>query len=214
MTAESTAATGLRRATALAILAGVLLALGAAPPACADSLWDRRDGRAAFLFSDNLAADVGDSITVVIADESSFTKKGERELEKTSSSSGSVNINTKLVDLSIPAGNLSQESSRKLEGSNEYTSSREFVDSITCTVIDRLPNDNMVIAGRSSRTIADEDVVTILTGIIRPEDVSASNSVSSMRVAHLSVYYETKDDVDAYMNHGWLNKIINILWPF
>ena len=198
----------------MALLAGVLLVSGAASPARADSLWDRRNPRAAFLFADNLAADVGDSITVLIADQSSFSKKGERELEKSTSSSGSVNINAKLVDFSIPAGDLVQESSRKLEGSNEYTSSREFADSITCTVIDRLPNDNMVIAGRSSRTIAEEDVVTIVTGIVKPDDVSGANTVPSTRVAHLSVYYETQDDINAYMEHGWLNKIINILWPF
>lgn len=215
---ERTARNSGKRASARHLLSGavaaVCIALVAASAARADSIWDNRDRPAAFLYTDNLAADVGDSLTVLIADQSSFKKKGEREMEKTTSGSGSVTVKTSLVDLTIPAGDLQQQSSRKFEGSNEYTSSRQFVDSITATVIDRLPNGNLVIAGRGERTIAGEDVVTILTGITKPEDISGANTISSTRVANLRIYYDTTGPSDAYMEPGFLNRIFDFIWPF
>ena len=205
---------GRRWAATARAAAIVLLGVCAVSAACADSLWDRREQNSAFLFSDNLAARVGDNLTVFIEDQSSFKKDGEREMEKTTTSSGSVKIGTDLVDFSIAPGNLSQQSSRKFAGSNAHTASRQFLDSITCTVVDTLPNGNLVVAGRATRSIDGEDIVTALTGIVRPEDISSANAISSTRVAHLGVYYETTDDSDSYMQQGWLNKIIGIFWPF
>ncbi len=200
-------------------LAAMLLCLGllaatAAPPARAESIWDRRNPRAAFLYSDNLAADVGDSLTVTIAEQSAFKKDDERQMEKTTASAGSAEIDAKLTGLTIPAGTLVQQSSRTFEGSNEFDSSRRLTDSITATVIDVLPNGNLVIAGRSERRIEQEDVVTIVTGIVKPEDVSGANTVLSSRVAHLRVHYETTGESDAYMRQGWLNWILDLIWPF
>jgi flagellar L-ring protein precursor FlgH len=192
----------------------IAIAIVFSSAACADSIWERRERKSAYLFRDNLALEMGDSLTVVIVDQSSFKKSGEREMEKTTSSSGSLNVETTLVDFHIPSGDLAQESSRKFEGSNEFNASREFEDSITVTVIDRLPNGNLVIAGRSERRIEEEDVVTTVTGIVKPEDVSAGITVTSTRVAHLKLYYETCGDSDAYMKRGFFNQILDYLWPF
>ncbi|MGD2175974.1 MAG: flagellar basal body L-ring protein FlgH, partial [Candidatus Brocadiaceae bacterium] len=184
------------------------------PVATAGSLWNRRQADAAFLYADNVASEVGDSLTVLIADQSSFKLEGEREMEKTTSHSATANIDTPAVDFNIPAGSLTQDSSRTFEGSDEYTASRQFSDSITVTVQDRLPNGNLVISGRKERIIAGEEVVTILNGVVRPEDISGANTVSSRLVAHLKVYYETTGTSDAFLEEGWLNRTISALWPF
>ncbi|MHC5033419.1 MAG: flagellar basal body L-ring protein FlgH [Planctomycetota bacterium] len=195
-------------------LAAACAVLAAGPAARADSIWDKRTTSGAFLFTDNLAAEIGDSLTVLIADQSSFTKEDERELEKTTRSSGSANISTAIVDLSIPAGDLETSSTREFEGTNDYTSVRSFADSVTVTVVDKLPNGNLVVAGRSERHISGEDLVTMLTGIVKPEDISQSNTVSSTRVAQLRIFYDTDDPTDAFVEQGILGRIFNILWPF
>ena len=196
------------------ILVGAAIVALAASAASAESIWARRDRTSAFLFTDNVAAQVGDSLTVLIADESTVKNKDDRKLEKTTDASGSVKLKTALVDFTIPSGNLQQESSRTLEGSSDRKSSRRFTDSVTVTVIDELPNGNLVVAGRSARSIDDEVVVTILTGVVRPVDISGANTVSSTRVAHLSIYYETSGPDTFYAKDGWLNAILNYLWPF
>ncbi|MFO7956026.1 MAG: flagellar basal body L-ring protein FlgH [Candidatus Brocadiia bacterium] len=198
----------------LTLAAAMLLSVAAIPGANAESIWARRQKDAAFLYADDVASDVGDSLTVLIADESSFNLEGERESEKTTAHSGRLNIETAAGSLKIPAGTLEQESSRTLEGSDEHTGSRQFSDSITVTVEDRLPNGNLVIAGRKERVIAGEQVVTTVNGIVRPEEVSGANTVSSRLVAHLKLYYETHGTSNAYVREGWLNRIISAVWPF
>lgn len=197
------------------LLAGLLLAaLATGPAARADSLWDKRTRTAAFLYTDNVAAEIGDLLTVLIADQSSFIVKGEREAEKVTEQSGEFSIDTTLVDVSWPASTATQKSSRKFESESEYTGSRRLLDRITVTVVDKLPNGNMVIAGRSERVISGEKVVTVLTGIVKGEDVAGDNSVSSQRVAHLRIYYETSGSTEAYLKDGLLNRIMNVVWPF
>jgi flagellar L-ring protein precursor FlgH len=118
------------------------------------------------------------------------------------------------VDLNIPAGTEDHTSSRKFDGSLTFNGQRTFTDSITVSVVDRLPNGNLVVGGRSSRQIAGESVTTVLSGIVKPEDIAASNTVSSARVAYLSVFYETSGSSEAFQRDGWLSTILSILWPF
>jgi len=194
-------------------LAAVLL-LAAAPPLRADSIWDRRQPSAAFLYADNLAADVGDSLTVLISEQSSFKQQADRALEKTTSSSATANFATPLVDLSIASGNADHSSSRKFDGSLVFNGKRIFTDSITVSVVDKLPNGNLVVGGRSNRHIAGEEVSTVLSGIVKPEDIAGSNTVSSARVAYLSVYYETSGSSESFERDGWLSRILSLVWPF
>lgn len=204
-----------RTSSSVVIWLAALFALAAALPAAnAESIWDRKKQDAAFLYSDNVAADVGDCITVLVADRSTFKLEGEREMEKTTSHSGSLHFESPIVDMEIPAGNLRQQSFRMMEGSDEYTGNRQFSDSITVTVRDMLPNGNMVIAGRNERVIAGETIVTVLNGVVRPEDVSGANTISSRVVAHLNIRYETAGSSDAYIKEGIVNRLLSYVWPF
>ncbi|MFO8008934.1 MAG: flagellar basal body L-ring protein FlgH [Candidatus Brocadiia bacterium] len=200
--------------TTVLVCTTALLGLWLVGTAGAESLWEHRQRDTAMLYSDNAAAEVGDTLTVLIADQSSFSLEGEREMEKTTAHSASANFDTAVVDVTLPAGRLSQDTSRTMEGSDEYTGTRTFSDSVTVTVKDKLPNGNLVIAGRKQRYIAGEEVVTVLNGIVRPEDVGGSNTVSSRLVAHLSLYYETTGSSDAFIKEGWANRILSYLWPF
>ena len=203
-----------RRRTCFFLVAAALAVAAAAPPLRADSLWEKRQPSAAFLYSDNLATEVGDSLTVVISETSSFKQQADRSLEKTTNSTATASFNTPLVDLSIASGDATHDSTRKSDGTMDYNGKRIFADSVTVTVVDKLPNGNLVVGGRSNRQIAGEEVVTVLTGIVKAEDISVSNTVSSARVAYLSVYYETSGQADTFAKDGWLSSILSVFWPF
>jgi len=202
-----------RRRTRVA-LAALFLLLAAAPALRADSIWDRRQPTAAFLYADNLATDIGDSLTVMVSEQSTFKQQADRTLAKTTSSSAKANFETPVVNLNIPAGTADHDSSRQFGGSLAYDGKRIFTDSITVTVVDKLPNGNLVVGGRSSRQIAGESVTTVLSGIVKPEDIEAENTVSSARIAYLNVYYETSGSSESFERDGWLSWIINFVWPF
>ncbi len=198
----------------------------------AESLWDHRDASSAFLYTDNVAADVGDSLTVLITDTSSFAKTGKRELDRSSTGNATMTLTqsisagtgsgtkgtsttaTPTTKNLIPSLDFQQDSSRQFSTNSNYTGSVTFVDSITTTVIDKLPNGNLVIAGRSERDVAGENVVTILTGIVRPEDISGTNAIASTRIANFRLFYENKGIDEEYTVMGWLTRIINCIWPF
>ena len=190
----------------LGVLAGVRAVRG-------ESIWEHRSRTHAFLFTDNLAAEIGDSLTVLIADNSSFTKTVERDMEKSTSHSSEAYLKRGGVDWFSPL-DLAEDSSRTFESGDEHTGTRKFADSITVTVVDKLPNGNLIIAGHSQRTIAKEHVITVLTGIVRPEDVGASNTISSTRVAHARIYYETDDPMDGFVEPGLVTRLLNYMWPF
>ena len=179
----------------------------------AESIWSRRSSRYAFPLADNVAGDVGDSITVVIADRSGFTKEGERKMEKQTSHNSEAAVSTAGKEWFDPLSAV-EDSERRFESENEYESSRTLNDRITATVVDKLPNGNLVIAGRRERQVEGEEVVTVLTGIVKPEVISGNNTVPSTRVAHARIHYETTGTSDAFMEQGFISKILNYLWPF
>jgi flagellar L-ring protein precursor FlgH len=201
------------------LIACALISLSAAPAARAESIWANRDASAAYLYRDNVAQDIGDSLTLVITESSSFQFSGSRDMDKTSTHKAIGSFkrggsedeeNESLID----PYELSEQSSRDFAGSSAYTGRRTFRDSITVTVMDRLPNGNMVVSGRSFRKVDGEDTLTIVTGIVRPVDVSGANRVTSQRVAQLQVHYETNGPSRAFLTQGWLGRIINVIWPF
>jgi len=196
--------------TALSLLV-CLLAIG--PPARSASIWNKRVRSSAFLYTDNLASEIGDTLTVLVSDESSFSMRGERDMQKESGHSGGASLTRAGIDVFSPLA-LSEEDSRTFESENEYTSVRNFVDSITVTVVDKLPNGNLVLAGRNERNVAGEEVITVLTGVVRPEDIVGGSTVSSRRIAHARIYYETRGPSSAFLTQGMLNRIMNVLWPF
>jgi flagellar L-ring protein precursor FlgH len=186
---------------------------GPAPNAAkAGSIWDRRTSRHGFLYQDQLASDVGDLMTVIVSDSSSFSQVGERDLQKGSGHGADVSASSGGTPL-FKAFGLSESTSREFNGSSEYTGTRAFNDEMSVMVVDKFPNGNMVIAGKKKRKVAGEEVVTIITGIVRPEDLSARNSIPLRNVAKARVFYETKGPSKGFLDLGWFNRVINVLWP-
>jgi len=179
----------------------------------AESIWSRRSNRYAFPLADNVATDVGDSLTVIIADRSGFKKEGERTMEKQTTHNSEAAASTDGKEWFDPLS-LSEDSERSFESENEYESSRALNDRITATVVDKLPNGNLVIGGRRHREVEGEEVTTVLTGIVKPDVISGDNTVPSTRVAHAKIHYETEGTSDAFMEQGFISKILNYLWPF
>src|SRR5438093_811582 len=92
-----------------ALLAGVVL-LGQSP---ADSIWDRREPRA-FLFYDSRARRIGDSLVIVIQEETDINRSDERKMSKTSKMSSLFNFAG-----STKAGNLSRAATISMSNSGE-----------------------------------------------------------------------------------------------
>ncbi len=206
--------------------AGLLLAAAAAAalfaprPAGADSLWSRRERKAAFLFEDNRGRQVGDVLTVAINEVSNVGNNDKRTLDKTTSFNHLFNFKGdssagKSVSRSGSADlNLSGSSERTLKGNAQYSSARTITDFVTANVIDVLPNGNLVIEGYRTRLVAGEERTLRVSGVVRPMDIGAQNTVQSQFIANFQVGYVGHGPDTTFTRYGWFGRAMNFIWPF
>ena len=187
----------------IAIFGVLLICLG--QNAEARSLW--RDGSGWSLYSDRKARDVGDILTIVINESSSQTASKERSNTK----SGSVNIGAGTGIFHFLAA-ATASGSDNFSASGSATDTNSFTGNVTVTVVEVLPNGNMVVEGTQSIwQNRDEHKITI-RGIIRREDVTRNNTVSSNRVADATLKFDGKGPLNAKQRQGILTQIFNILF--
>jgi flagellar L-ring protein precursor FlgH len=185
----------------------------------ADDIWDRRDHRAAHLFIDDRARRVGDNLTVIIAESTDISNIDARKMNKDTKAGGLFNFkgSTK-SDNGARSGTLSFDTSgssnRTFDGSSNYTSDQKLQDKMTVTVIDVLPNGNIVIEGFRRRLVSGEDRLIRLSGIVRPDDISGANTVLSLSIANFQLTYSGKGPESKFSSQGYLSKALNVLWPF
>jgi flagellar L-ring protein precursor FlgH len=202
----------------------VLIALAAVgivvPMAQADSIWDRRDPRYAYLFQDNRARQVGDVLTVVVSENTVANEQDQRALEKSSSASltadysGSTSSGGGAGRSAVASLSMSGSSNRQFNGSAQFTANRVFTDRMAVTVVDIMPNGNLVVEGYRSRVVAGEERVLRMTGVVRQQDVGVGNLVTSASIANLRISYLGRGPATRTTKQGYLGRMMNVLWPF
>lgn len=185
----------------------------------ADSIWDRRDQRSGYLYMDNRGRRVGDLLTVSVNENTGATNKEERNLKKDTATSAKLNLAGK-----GNAGGAGRSASGELSGSNssdrtfqgtaDFASERQLLDQMTVTVVDILPNGNLVIEGYRRRLIQNETRLLRVSGVVRPNDVEIPNIVESRFIANFNVSYEGRGVESRFTNQGWFGRIGNRVWPF
>lgn len=174
-------------------------------------------GRDVRLFEDRTASRVGDLITVMFEESTSASKSAETTTSKNSDTSltapTAFGQNLQLFNqfpLSASIGG-----SRSSSGSGDSDQSNTFSGQLTAMVVDVHPNGNLVIQGKKKLTLNRGDEYITISGIIRPQDISTSNAVSSLRVANASIMYTGKGEIADANTMGWLTRFFNSpIWPF
>ncbi len=187
--------------------------------AFADSIWDRRDPRYAYLWIDNRARRVGDTVTVTVNESTDATNTEQRKMKKDTAASGKFNFAGstgasnagRSAAASVSADNSSD---RSFQGSAQFQSNRQLIDGLQMTVVDILPNGNLLIEGSRDRLVANEHRLMRLSGVIRPNDVDISNTISSQQIADFKIRYEGGGVESRFTNQGWVGRFTNKIWPY
>lgn len=158
-------------------------------------------------FSDKKARNVGDILTVVINESSrqSISKSSSNEKEGSVSLGGGSGIFSFLK----AAGASGSDS---FEASGNATDTSSFSGRITVTVVEVLPNDNMVVEGTQSIWQGKNEQKITFRGIIRRDDVTMNNTVPSTKVANAELRFDGKGPLNAKQRQGILTQIFNILF--
>lgn len=156
------------------------------------------------LFEDRRARAVGDTLTIAISEK---TQAG-----KSASSSGSKNGS---VDASVGAlGGLSATTLGKLavnagsaidyDDATDAASSNSFNGNLTVTVVEVLPNGNLVVAGEKQVALDKGTEYIRLSGVVAPDTLVAGNVVPSAKVADARIEYRSSARLDRAEVMSWL----------
>ena len=184
------------------LIATFILAGGAVE---AKSLWV--DNGAMSLYADKKARNVGDILTIVINESTTQTATKAR----TNSKSGSVSVGTGTGIFDFIKA-FSANGSDTWQANGSATDTSRFVGQITVTVVEVLPNGNMIVEGTQSIwQNRDEHKITV-RGVIRRDDVTINNTVPSTKVADATLKFDGKGPLNAKQRQGILTQIFNFLF--
>lgn len=183
------------------------------------SLWSRRRANRVYLFYDTSARQPGDLITIVLSENTTITNRDQRALSKDSATGATLGFTGSTggdFGSTSATANLDHASSsdRTFNGDARFNSLRGFSDRLTVTVQAVLPNGNMWVAGRRQVLIEGDERSLLISGVVRPLDVRADNTISSQLVSDLSVRYCGRGAESRFTHQGWLNRKVNRFWPF
>lgn len=185
----------------------------------ADSIWAKRSPRYGFLFIDNRARQLGDQLILILSETTAIGQREQRQNSKATSISDKFAFKGKTAsDGTSRSGeasmDASNESSRQFSGTAGLQSSRVYTDRMAVTVVDVLPNGNLVVEGHRIRVIFGERRILRVTGIVRPADLSPANTVFSEAVANFKIEYLGLGVDSEWVNQGWFGRFWNFVWPF
>ena len=170
------------------------------------------------LYSDIKAHRVGDIITVYLEEATSASKNAGTSHEKKNSYDlgldATVAPSKGSSPLVISGGSAGFDQSSKYEGDADADQSNNLEGSITVNVVRVLNNGNLVIRGEKWLMLNNGEEYVRIKGVIRSEDVSSDNTVSSMRVANARIQYGGTGDFANTQRQGWLTSFFNgPYWP-
>lgn len=166
------------------------------------------------IYSDSKAHRVGDIISVILSESTQAQKNAKTELKKDNSNTldpitgfGGSPINFK--NDAIQFG-LNQTSNFK--GDSKSNQGNSLSGNISVHVLRVLPNGNLMIRGEKWMTLNNGDEYIRLTGIIRSQDISSSNTIISSKVANARIQYSGTGSFAEVNEQGWLSKFFNSSW--
>ena len=185
-----------------------------------NSLWAA--GARSF-FKDQRATKLGDIVTVLIdisdkaevSNQTSRKRKGDEKADLTNL----LGFEGGLAGQLLPGGydptaaiNLGSDSSTEGQGSVNRKEKVELTLAAVVTQI--LPNGNMVLEGHQEVRVNFELRDLSVSGIVRPEDISATNEVKHTQMAEARISYGGRGQITDVQQPRYGQQIVDILFPF
>lgn len=171
------------------------------------------------LFEDKRARSVGDILNITIVEKMA----GNRKTSDSASSSNSVNAGTPA--LTGPGGapvmnvfSISGSNSSKSAISGSGAATQDFSGTITVTVVEVLPNGNLLVGGEKQVALNNSDEFIRFSGVVNPTTITGANTVSSTQVADAHIEYKHAGAMSEVINDtkslGFLGRFFQSVLPF
>jgi len=138
---------------------------------------------------------VGDTLLIVINEKTSASKAGGNNGSKTNSADASVSSLFGVSPSVLARLGAQAESSINYDEKSTGSASNNFIGSLTVTVIEVLPNGNLLVSGEKQVALDRGSEFIRFSGVVNPNQI-AGNAVSSTQVADARIEYRTNAHID------------------
>ena len=193
--------------------------IAAPAPSDASSLWT---GGTESLFGDRRAAQRGDILTVVIEiDDSASISNSTGRSRSGSQKSGLpefLGIPQRIDDL-LPEGGSVEEayeskSSSTFKGNGSVARTEQLTLRVAATVVEELPNGVLRIEGQQEVRVNFELRELVVTGYVRPTDISRQNEITYDKIAGARISYGGRGQISEMQQPTYGQQAADILLPF
>ena len=188
-------------------------------PTDASSLWT---GETDSLLGDRRAAGRGDILTVVI--EIDDSAQISNSTDRSRSGSRSMGIPSLLgipqrIDESLPEGAsmadaVETEGSTNFQGDGSVSRNEQLTLRIAATVVEELPNGVLRVEGQQEVRVNNELRELIVTGYVRPNDISRQNEITYDKIAGARISYGGRGQITDMQEPSYGQQIADIVLPF
>ncbi|HCU06963.1 MAG TPA: flagellar basal body L-ring protein [Holosporales bacterium] len=187
-----------------------------------NSLW--QIGSKAF-FKDQRAGRIGDIVTVAVLidnkESTNFTPSMTKETKNDRSITNFLGLEHQVKRIlphkfsdNLPEKWLNFASKPSHTGSGKYNLEDKMKFTISATIIQIMPNGNLVIQGHTEFKLMNEVREVELRGIVRRSDIQSNNSISSDKIAELRIVYAGRGDITDVANKPWGIQAVEKIMPF
>jgi flagellar L-ring protein precursor FlgH len=183
-----------------------------AEPRTLGSLWSAENALGD-LASDDKARNINDMIVVNVSVQTTAAQSGNVDSERTFTTSSGITSLPGALKTTGVSSLLGANSSTVLKGQGSTASNTAFTTALTGQVIAVLANGNLVIEAERKISMNNQTEDLIIRGIVRPTDISPSNTIASSQLSNLEIEMKGK----GVISNGTrpINPIMRgILWLF
>jgi len=176
-----------------------------------------QNGYGVSLFSDVSAKRVGDIITIILSENTNATKSASTSTSKDSeidiASPTLLGGPVSATGINFLANSL--DGSRSFAGAGDSSQSNSLNGRVTVTVSEVLPNGHLIVQGEKRMTLNQGNEHIRFSGIVRPADIRADNTVESTSVANAQIIYGGTGMIAQSNQQGWFTQFLSSKWwPF
>lgn len=185
------------------------------------SLWPD-EAQGGYLFSDFRAVQAMDVITIVVNESADAKKKAETDSKSEFSILAGIQSLFGIETKSWASNNegldpealIQATTTTDFKGEGETKRQGTLKARISAVVMEVLPNGLLRLEGTKILSLNAEEEIMVISGLVRPRDVTADNQVDSSRIANMRIDFYGRGTLGQQQSQGWGVRIFETVWPF
>ena len=166
------------------------------------------------LFEDRRPGHIGDIVTIVISEKADASKNSATSASRSGKASADFGLTPRFLGGLLRGQDASMAGDNTLNAKGGANAANVFNGVITVTVVDVMPNGNLVVSGEKQMLINQGTEYIRFSGVVNPQTVVGNNTVLSTQVADARIEYSSKGFIHEAQTMGWLQRFFLNVMPF